>query len=123
MKPDLYLSRLSLGCAALVLAACSPKPAPTEPVRAVRTVTVGPQGRGAGHEYAAEIKARTETPLGFRVPGKLESRSVNNGDAVRAGQMLARLDPTDLQLGQQAARAAQMADRWRSSRGRARSGW
>lgn len=109
MKPDLSLSRWALGCAALMLAACSPKPVPTEPVRAVRTVTVGAQGQGAGHEYAAEIKARTETLLSFRVPGKLESRSANNGDAVRAGQMLARLDPTDLQLGQQAARAAQVA--------------
>jgi RND family efflux transporter MFP subunit len=93
----------------LLLAACSPKPVPTEPLRAVRTVTVGAVGQAAGHEYAAEIKARTETPLGFRVPGKLVSRLANNGDAVRAGQALAHLDPVDLQLGQQAARAEQVA--------------
>lgn len=109
MKPQHSLQLWALVAVALALAACSPKATPPEPIRAVRTVTVGAQGEKAGHDYAAEIKARTETLLGFRVPGKLEARAVNNGDAVRAGQPLARLDPTDLQLGQAAARAAQVA--------------
>lgn len=109
MKPEHTLRLGALAVAAFLLAACSPKVAPPEPVRAVRTVTVGALGQGTAHEYAAEIKARTETLLGFRVPGKLEVRAVNNGDVVRPGQALARLDPTDLQLGQQAAHAAQVA--------------
>ncbi len=108
MKPEHTLRFGAPVAVALLLVACSPKVAPPEPVRAVRTVTVGAVGQGTAHEYAAEIKARTEALLGFRVPGKLETRAVNNGDAVRAGQALARLDPTDLQLGQQAARAAQV---------------
>jgi len=88
------------------LAACS-KPAPVpEPVRAVRTMTVGTETAGGVHEFAAEVKARTESRLGFRVGGKLVQRPVNLGDTVKAGQVLAQLDPQDLRLGQDAARAA-----------------
>ncbi|MBT9596494.1 MAG: efflux RND transporter periplasmic adaptor subunit [Vitreoscilla sp.] len=90
----------------LLLAGCAKKEAAPEPVRAVRTVTVSSGSTAATHDYAAEIKARTESRLGFRVAGKLQSRAVNLGDTVRAGQVLAQLDGQDLRLGQEAARAA-----------------
>jgi len=96
----------ALGLAALGLAGCAKKEAPQEPVRAVRTTTVSGADSVSSHEYAAEIRARTESRLGFRVAGKLQSRAVNLGDAVKAGQVLAQLDPQDLRLGQEAARAA-----------------
>lgn len=92
--------------AALLLVACTPAAPPPEPVRAVRTVTVTVSDAGGQHDYAAEVRARTESRLGFRVPGKVTSRSVNLGDVVKAGQVLARLDPADLRLGLQAAQAA-----------------
>jgi RND family efflux transporter MFP subunit len=91
---------------AALLAACGDKPVADEPVRAVRTMTVGSAAATATHEYAAEIRARTESRLGFRVAGKLISRSVDLGQAVRAGEVLARLDAQDLQLGEAAADAA-----------------
>ncbi|MCW7541478.1 efflux RND transporter periplasmic adaptor subunit [Aquabacterium sp. A7-Y] len=91
---------------ALGLAGCSkPAPAP-EPVRAVRTMTVASATAAAKLEYAAEVRARTESRLGFRVPGKMVRRSVDLGDVVKNGQVLAQLDPQDLRLGQEAARAA-----------------
>lgn len=96
----------ALGLAALGLAGCAKNEAPQEPVRAVRTTTVSGADSVSSHEYAAEIRARTESRLGFRVGGKLQSRAVNLGDAVKAGQVLAQLDPQDLRLGQEAARAA-----------------
>lgn len=90
----------------LALAACSkPEPA-APPVRAVRTVTVGVTSAGVSREYAAEIRARTESRLGFRVGGKLVRRHAVLGDAVKRGETLAQLDPQDLRLGQEAARAA-----------------
>jgi RND family efflux transporter MFP subunit len=92
--------------ASAALAACSPAAPPAEPIRAVRTVTLAATSAGGEHEYAAEVRARTESRLGFRVGGKLLSRSANLGDAVRAGQSLAQLDPGDLKLGQEAAQAA-----------------
>lgn len=90
----------------LALAGCSRPEAPADPVRAVRTQVVADGTQVASHEYAAEIRARTESRLGFRVGGKLQSRAVNLGDPVRPGQVLAQLDAQDLRLGQDAARAA-----------------
>jgi RND family efflux transporter MFP subunit len=89
-----------------LLAACGEKPAATEPVRAVRTITVGALSGATTRDYAGEVHARVETRLGFRVPGKITLRPVNAGDRVKAGQALAEVDPTDLRLGQDAARAA-----------------
>ena len=55
--------------AAFLLTACS-KPAPVEePIRAVKVVFVGMQGLTSGLEYAGEVRARTESRLGFRVGG------------------------------------------------------
>ena len=92
--------------AALLLGACSRAPAPVEPVRAVRVEVVGAPARAGAQEYAAEVRARVESRLAFRVGGKLVERSTDVGQTVRAGQVLARLDPQDLRLGQEAARAA-----------------
>ncbi|MFT3821032.1 MAG: efflux RND transporter periplasmic adaptor subunit [Rubrivivax sp.] len=91
---------------ASLLAGCSkPAPAP-EAVRSVRTMTVAPASADGTQDYAAEIRARTEVRLAFRVGGKLLSRSAEVGQRVKAGEVLARLDPQDLQLSQQAAAAA-----------------
>jgi len=97
---------LSLLLAAAVLAACSKPAPPPEAVRAVRTQVVSADSAGGVHEYAAEVRARTESRLSFRVAGKVVRRAVNLGDTVKAGQVLAQLDPQDLRLGQEAARAA-----------------
>ncbi len=94
---------------ALLLVGCSRPQAMAEPVRAVRTLTVAEESAGGTYEYAAEIKARTESQLGFRVGGKIARRLVNSGDIVKAGQVLAQLDPQDARLGQDAARAALVA--------------
>jgi len=90
----------------LVLVACSRSAPAPEPVRAVKTVVVAPATAGGTYEYAGEIRARVESRLGFRVGGKMVERPVNVGDTVRAGQVLARLDPRDLRLGEDVARAA-----------------
>ena len=96
---------LLLVAAAATLAACSrSEPAP-EPVRAVRTLTVSAATAGGSHEYAADIRARTESRLAFRVGGKLVSRPAEVGHHVKAGQLLAAIDPTDLKLAQDAAQA------------------
>lgn len=107
------LSLPLLGSLAVVVAltACS-KPQPVqEPVRAVRTLTVSEAAAGATLEYAAEVRARTESRLGFRVGGKMVRRAVDLGDSVARGQVLAQLDPQDLRLGQEAAQAALSAAR------------
>lgn len=97
--------------AGVLLAACSPPPTTPEPVRAVRTQTVGNDTAQLRREFAAEVRARTEQRLGFRVGGKLLAREVDLGQRVRAGQVLARLDPGDLRLAEQAAQAAVVSAR------------
>lgn len=105
------LATVPLSALVILLAACSKAPPAEEPVRAVRTQVVGLVRAGANHEYAAEVRARTESKLGFRVGGKLVRRLVDAGDVVKPGQVLAHLDGQDLRLGQDAAQAA-----WRAAR-------
>ena len=102
------LAALPLGlalAATLVLVACGKEPAAAEPVRAVRTITVGQLSGAITRDYAAEIHARVESKLSFRVGGKITQRPVNLGDRVKGGQALAQVDPADLRFGQDAARA------------------
>jgi multidrug efflux system membrane fusion protein len=88
-----------------LLAACS-KPQPAqEPVRAVRIVTVGLNPMRANTEFAGEVRARVESRLGFRVGGKLVRRQAEPGQRVKAGQVLAQLDPQDFKLATDAGRA------------------
>ena len=90
---------------AVLLAACS-KPASTEePVRAVKVLTVGANTFSSGYEFAGEVRARTESRLGFRVGGKIIKRQAELGQRVKAGQMLAQLDPQDYRLAADAAKA------------------
>ena len=60
---------------------------------------------GAVQAFAGEIRARHETPLAFRVGGKVAKRLVDVGDRVVAGQPLAELDAQDLRLSRDAAQA------------------
>ena len=92
--------------AVAALAACSKTETQPDPVRAVRTLTISPQTAGGAYEYAGEVKSRTESRLSFRVGGKMLTRKVDLGDTVKAGQLLAQLDPKDLRLGQDSARAS-----------------
>ena len=95
----------ALACAAVLLAACSrPLPSP-EPVRSVKLLTVGLEDMAASAEFAGEVRARVESRLGFRVAGKLVRRQAEPGQRVRAGDLLAQLDPQDYQLAADAGRA------------------
>ena len=96
---------LSLVCSTVALCACSPAPVPQEPIRAVKVLTVGASSFQSAPEFAGEVKARIESRLGFRVPGKLVRREAELGQRVKAGQLLAQLDPQDFRLAADAARA------------------
>ncbi len=91
--------------ALLALSACSRPEAVQEPVRAVKVMTVGNSGLDMGGEFAAEVRARVESRLGFRVAGKISQRQAEMGQRVSAGAPLAQLDAADYQLAAQAAQA------------------
>lgn len=60
-------------------------------------VAVHPDGIPPEATLPGDVEARYSTPLSFRVGGKIVERNVRLGDTVKAGQVLARLDPSDLQ--------------------------
>ncbi len=92
-------------CVVLTMSACSRQEAAQEPIRAVKLLTVGGTQVNLQGEYAAEVRARVESRLGFRVGGKLVQRQAEVGQRVKAGQVLAQIDAQDYQLGAQAALA------------------
>ena len=105
MHTKLLPVALTLVAATVLLNGCS-RPVPSEePIRAVKVLTVGVEGMRAGGEFAGEVRARVESRLGFRVGGKIVRRQVELGQRVKAGDILAQLDPQDYQLAVQAAKA------------------
>ncbi|QKZ07403.1 MULTISPECIES: efflux RND transporter periplasmic adaptor subunit [Pseudomonas] len=87
----------ALACLGILLAGCSKEEAPPEPVRPVLSVQISPQDIAQLGRFAGTIQARYESTLGFRVSGRIARRAVDVGSEVKAGDLLATLDPTDLQ--------------------------
>lgn len=89
----------------MLLAGCGRDP--VQPVSERPVWVVQPQAAGAGTDAAfpGEVHARQESPLAFRVGGKLVRRYVDAGVRVSSGQVLAELDPGDQALQAQAAQA------------------
>ena len=73
----------------------------------VATVHLGQQANSL--TVSGSVQARTVAELAFRVGGKVVERPVDVGQHVRAGQVLARLDPADLHLSLQVAESAEQA--------------
>ncbi len=91
--------------AATLLAACGGKEAPAPAPRPVWVVQVQAGAGGGALGFPGDVHAREESPLSFRIGGKLVRRAVGAGDRVEQGQVLAELDPADQALQAQAARA------------------
>ena len=109
-SPLEWVGAQALACLVLVaLTGCQKAPPPQEPVRAVKLVTIGQTASDASAEFSGEIRARVESALGFRVGGKLLARPAEIGQRVKAGQLLAQLDPQDYQVTAQAAAAQLVA--------------
>ena len=89
-----------------VLCACSKATEnKVEDIRPVRVITIGESAEQSTATYAADVRARHEVRLSFRVGGKIVERLVEVGSKVRAGQPVARLDAADLALAAASARA------------------
>lgn len=89
----------------LLLGACGKAPLSPEPARPVLTHVVGDNAGDELLSFSGEVRSRYETPLAFRIAGKITARLVDSGAVVKAGQVLARLDPADAMLSAAAAAA------------------
>ncbi|WP_373974290.1 efflux RND transporter periplasmic adaptor subunit [Chitinibacter sp. SCUT-21] len=91
---------------AFTLVGCQKPVETVQDIRPVRTMTVGAlHASSIGEVYSGEVKARHIVPMGFRIGGKINARPINVGDVVNKGQVLATLDPSDVRLTADAARA------------------
>jgi len=89
-----------------VLGACSREtPVAPEPPRPLRTLVLHAQQIDLVGEFPGQVQPRVESGLGFQVGGRIVARSVQVGQRVRRGDVLARIDPADVRLAESSARA------------------
>ncbi|WP_020410823.1 efflux RND transporter periplasmic adaptor subunit [Hahella ganghwensis] len=69
-----------------------------KPLRPVRTMVIGSMEGANWREFPGTVDAAQKAELGFRVSGKLDSLNVNEGEVVKEGDVLAKLDDTDFQI-------------------------
>lgn len=109
-SPLNLLRRLGLGLLLILpvlwLSGCRTHAEPQEPIRPAIVARPQSAAAEAGTLYSGDIKARYESALGFRVGGKIRQRRVDVGAHVKAGDLIAELDPQDLHLQAGSARAA-----------------
>lgn len=94
---------------ASVLAACgggAETPTAEAPPPAVEAAAVRAASAETLITATGALARQREAQLAFRVPGVITSLTVDEGDIVQAGQVIARLDPTAVEAGRQQAKAA-----------------
>src|SRR5262245_17839787 len=74
-------------------------------VRPVKVAVLQPDSGARTLNFSGVVRPRIESAIGFRVAGKVVERRVNVGDRVTVGQVIARLDDTDLKLTENGAAA------------------
>ena len=102
---------VALSTIALLSACQRAAEAPVPEVRPVRAVTIEKRSTADTVALTGTVQAQTEINQSFRIDGRLVERAVSVGDAVRPGQLIARLDPQNEQSALQAARAQLAAAR------------
>jgi RND family efflux transporter MFP subunit len=96
---------------AVALAGCSTarsaQPDPGEEAVAVRVTPAEELSRPSVSTASGVVQAQTVVEVAFQVPGKVVAVGPDEGSAVRAGELLAQIDPTDYRfaLDQAAAQA------------------
>lgn len=103
--PHAITAREVLLGALIAIAACDKKQESAPQPRLVNVVRVSVDAADGDVAYSGEVRARYETNLSFRVAGKIVARNVEVGSTVRAGAVLARLDPEDQQLNTRSAQS------------------
>lgn len=100
-------SMLAAACAALVLAGCeeSVEAVAAPPVRAVKTLVVEGGEPAERRTFPGMLAAAEVMRLSFPVGGRLLELPLREGEAVVEGQVVAQLDPGDVEREIQAAQA------------------
>jgi membrane fusion protein, multidrug efflux system len=89
----------------LAFAACQRHEAPAPAPRPVVAMAAQADQHTPRSALPGQVQSRYSTPLSFRINGKILERRVRLGDSVKAGQVVARLDPADAEKNSASARA------------------
>lgn len=100
---------LATATSIVFLSGCDRKAEAPATVRPALAYKIGATGGADVDVYSGEIRARIEVDHAFRVGGKIARRLVDAGARVKRGQVLAELDPQDVTLAAEAARAQVVA--------------
>lgn len=101
------LTLLTSALLAIGLYGCGEPPPPVEQKpRVVRTRVARPMAKAVPAVLAGVAKAGIESNLSFRVGGTIDALPARVGRVVRPGDVLGRLDPVDLELGVEEAKAS-----------------
>lgn len=89
---------IALICTAALTSGCEKEQIEQAPVvRPIKIVTIGEAGAAAAREFPGSIRANQHADMGFEVAGRIILRLVNEGQRVKKGDELARLDDRDFQ--------------------------
>lgn len=104
---------LTLFCACIGLSACGTEEQTTnEPVvRPVKMFTVGESSATRTLEYPGSVSAASQSDMAFEVPGRVIELPLVEGEPVKKGTVLARLDPLDYEAARDRAQAERDAAR------------
>ena len=80
------------------ITSCGEQTKDTDRVKTVKIDTVRTECAQTILQYPGKIKAAEDVNLAFRVSGTIRKIHVKDGQPVKAGQLLAELDPTDYQI-------------------------
>jgi RND family efflux transporter MFP subunit len=87
-------------------------------IRPVRAIKIDKRDAGETVALTGSVQAQNEINLSFRIDGRMLERAVSIGDAVRPGQLVARLDSQNEESSLQAARSQLAAARAQLSEAR-----
>lgn len=79
------------------LLGCGDEPAPATPgARPVKILKIDTQGAVETREFSGTISAAQHSEMAFEVPGKITDFPVVEGQIVKKGDLLVRIDPRDM---------------------------
>lgn len=80
------------------MGSCGNQERKDDKVVTVKVDTVMANGEKSFLQYPGRVKAAQEIEMSFRVSGKIQKILVKDGESVRAGQLLAFMDPSDYEV-------------------------
>src|ERR1700751_3739685 len=90
----MFKSRIVVALIATAVASCDKPVPPTPQARPVRAIEVERPAEGETVSLTGHVRAKDQANLAFRLDGRMIERPVNVGNVLKAGQVVAKLDPT-----------------------------